>query len=201
MSRSFTAPFGDQDITDDVIRPVYIVVIDLPHPTQVNTTVTHALWTEDFDINNASIDGTQYDLVGAGDLLSVSDLNETSDLTASGLSIRLVASTDFVTVLRDREYQGYPVKVYLGITEVYADGRMYTPKTSMIFDGFIDQMLFSITENAVVITLKAESKLIRLAKSSNRSYTQEDQIAEYPNDKGFEYMNNLQDREVLWGRK
>lgn len=189
------------NLTSDMVRIVYGVVITLPHPTE-NYNEDHALWTLDYDRSSyVQSEGVSYAFKGAGDLLSISEASETSDLSANGLSISLMASTDIITVLRDRQYQGLPVKGFIGAVDVNDWTNNLSPTLFKFFDGFADQMLFSMTENAVIVTLKAENKLVRLSKSSGRYYTQEDHLAEYPDDKGFEYMNNLQDREVLWGRK
>jgi len=188
------------ELTADTLRPCYAVLIDLPNPVNAGIT-THAFWTGDYDFRKAIYpDNAYYDFIGAGNLLSVSEGSETSDLSANGLSISLMATTDIISVLRDKEYQGMPVRAFVGTVHSNTK-RDFAPDLFMFFEGFADQLLFSMNENSVIVTLKAENKLVRLSKSSGRYYTQEDQIAEHPNDKGFEFMNNLQDREVLWGRK
>lgn len=198
MARNLTEDQIEQ-LTSEIVRPIYAVLIDLPDATS-NSTITHAFWTGDFD-DTIGADGQSYNFIGAGNLLSISEGSETSDLSANGLSISLLATTDIITVLRDKEYQGMQVRAFVGtILENYHVSNL-TPTIFKFFDGFADQLLFSMSENSCIVTLKAENKLVRLSKSSGRYYTQEDQIAEYPDDKGFEYMNNLQDREVLWGRK
>ena len=52
-----------------------------------------------------------------------------------------------------------------------------------------------------LITLKLESRLITFEKSSNRMYTLEDQKVDFPNDVGFEFIPDLQDKEITWGKK
>jgi hypothetical protein len=48
--------------------------------------------------------------------------------------------------------------------------------------------------------LTAESRLIDLERSRERRYTSEDQKIDYPNDKGLEFIADLQDKEIVWGR-
>lgn len=198
MSRNLTESQIEQ-LTSDIVRPIYAVLIDLPDATS-DSIITHAFWTGDFD-DTFTADGTSYNFIGAGNLLSISEGSETSDLSANGLSISLMATTDIITVLRDKEYQGMQVRAFVGTILYNYHVVNLSPLVFKFFDGFADQLLFSMSENSCIVTLKAENKLVRLSKSSGRYYTQEDQIAEYPEDKAFEYMNNLQDREVLWGRK
>jgi hypothetical protein len=52
-----------------------------------------------------------------------------------------------------------------------------------------------------LITLKLESRLITFEKASNRMYTLEDQKVDFPNDIGFEFIPDLQDKEITWGKK
>ena len=200
MARSLV-PNQVTELTADTLRPCYGVLIDLPNPVNAGIT-THAFWTGDYDVSRwMESENSYFDFIGAGNLLSVSEGSETSDLSANGLSISLMATTDIISVLRDKEYQGMPVRAFVGTVRYVQNQRQIAPDFFKFFEGFADQLLFSMNENSVIVTLKAENKLVRLSKSSGRYYTQEDQIAEHPNDKGFEFMNNLQDREVLWGRK
>jgi hypothetical protein len=50
------------------------------------------------------------------------------------------------------------------------------------------------------INVTAESRLIDLERSRERRYTSEDQKINYPNDKGLEFIADLQDKELVWGR-
>ena len=49
------------------------------------------------------------------------------------------------------------------------------------------------------ITVTAESKLIDLDRSRERRYTSEDLKIDFPDDKGLEYIDDLQDKEIVWG--
>ena len=48
--------------------------------------------------------------------------------------------------------------------------------------------------------MTAESKLIDLERSRARRYTSEDQKIDYPDDKGLDFIADLQDKAVVWGR-
>jgi hypothetical protein len=52
-----------------------------------------------------------------------------------------------------------------------------------------------------VITLSVESKLVRLEKSSGWRYTAKNHQARYPSDTFFNYVADLQDKEIIWGRE
>jgi|TARA_R100000479_G_C6279278_1_gene162357 hypothetical protein len=198
MARDLSESFQD-DLNESVIRPFYACHVTLPN-TNGSGTVTHKMWTGDYDFTYYH-DGATHTYAGAGSLLGVSDVTENADLQASGLEIKLIASAEFITVLRDLEYQGGAVIGWLGIVDINSLGNKANPAGIFkFFEGFVDTMHFTMSENACLITLKAENKLIRLSKSNNRRYTAADQKIEYPSDKGFEFVNTIQDKEVLWGR-
>ena len=51
------------------------------------------------------------------------------------------------------------------------------------------------------ITLNCESRLIQLERPKNRRYTHEDQQERLTGDLGFEFVTDLQDKEIIWGKK
>jgi hypothetical protein len=65
----------------------------------------------------------------------------------------------------------------------------------------MDVMNIQEGADTCLITLKLESRLITFEKSSNRMYTLEDQKVDFPNDIGFEFIPDLQDKEITWGKK
>ena len=64
----------------------------------------------------------------------------------------------------------------------------------------MDTMGIEDTGDTANISLTAESRLIDLERSRERRYTSEDQKIDYPNDKGLEFIADLQDKEIVWGR-
>ena len=51
------------------------------------------------------------------------------------------------------------------------------------------------------IELKVENKLIDLERARVRRFTGNYQKSVYPGDKGLDFVESLQDKEVVWGRK
>ena len=60
-------------------------------------------------------------------------------------------------------------------------------------------MTISDGGDTATIKLTAESRLIDLDRSRERRFTSEDQKIEFPDDKGLEYVDDLQDKEIVWG--
>jgi len=50
------------------------------------------------------------------------------------------------------------------------------------------------------IALSVESKLIDLERGRVFRYTDANQKSRYPDDKGFEFVEDLQDKRFSWGR-
>ena len=69
-----------------------------------------------------------------------------------------------------------------------------------IFKGQMDTMSISDSGETAIITVRAESRLIDLDRSRERRYTSEDLKIDFPDDKGLEYIDDLQDKQITWGR-
>ena len=50
-----------------------------------------------------------------------------------------------------------------------------------------------------MITVTVENKLIMLERPRNRRYTDQDQKNLFSGDKGLEFVDDLQDKELVWG--
>jgi len=70
-----------------------------------------------------------------------------------------------------------------------------------LFKGKMD--VCNITENGETsnISLNIESRLVVFELPKERLYTLEDQQIDFPNDVGFEFIPELQDKEITWGKK
>ena len=65
----------------------------------------------------------------------------------------------------------------------------------------MDVMSIDEGTETVSINLSVESRLIDLEKPSNKRYTSEEQKAVYPDDLGLDFVVDLQDMPIAWGRK
>jgi hypothetical protein len=69
-----------------------------------------------------------------------------------------------------------------------------------IFSGYMDQMNIEEGAETSRIGLSVESKLIDLERPRVFRYTDQNQKSRFPNDKGFEFVEDLQDKRFNWGR-
>ena len=136
---------------------------------------------------------------GAGDMLGVSEIEESSTLSMSGVTLTLAGiKSSIISTALGANYTNRKGAIYLGLFDtsnnVIAD--VYT-----IFKGNMDVMNIQEGADTCVITLKLESRLITFEKPANRMYTLEDQKIDFANDVGFEFIPDLQDKEITWGKK
>lgn len=147
------------------------------------------LWT---GYDERTIDGQTY--LGAGNLISISGIDEVNDLSAKAATISLngIASS-IVSLALTEPYQRRQCRILWGVTNVddYVE----------VFGGYMNTMAIEDSGETSNITLTVESKLIELNRPRVRRYTHESQKSRYPTDTFFSYVADLQDKEIVWGRK
>jgi len=135
---------------------------------------------------------------GAGTLLGVSDYQETASLEAQGVTFTLSGITSSVIALALLEdYQGRACGLYLGALD--AAGVLVADPVRL-FSGLLDTMQITDGGETCTLAVAAENKLVILQRAKEARYTDEDQKARYPDDRGLEFVSGLQDREIVWGR-
>ena len=135
---------------------------------------------------------------GAGTLLGIGVIDETSAVVAGGTSVSLSGvPADLVQRAITEARQGLPGRVWIGLLTA---ARAIIEEPVLAFAGRLD--VPEITDDAETcrITISYESRLIDLNTSREWRYTHESQQALHPGDLGFEYVTAIQDREIKWGR-
>lgn len=172
--------------TAEVVRPIYLVDLDFASGSIY-------LWS---GLGDLAYNSNTY--LGAGDLLNVGAVEESTDLTAAGAQITLGGIKQSLLLLaRDEPYQGRPLTIRLGAFDENGD-LISTPV--IMFSGFMDVMTIADSGETSTITVTAENKLIAFQTTAVRRYTAEDQKIEHPADKGFEFVAKIQEKEIVWGR-
>ena len=115
MSRSLSAEMLAV-ATADIVRPIYLVKAEFDSTPPEDRNLY--LWSGFGDL---TFNGKNY--LGVGNLLSISAVDESTDLTATGASIVLsgIQST-LLAIARDEDYQGRPITIYLGALDDTGDG-------------------------------------------------------------------------------
>ncbi len=159
------------------------------------------------------------DFFGGGNFIGVSPIAETQDNEAKGITVSLngIPSSLIASALLEKT-RGRPFKLYLGSVLTRAavatedtsgvvlteDGgyvlleNQFVDSPYRIFSGLMDVMEFVDNGETATIRLTVENALIIGQRSKLSRYTSEQQKSLYPNDKGLDMINQLQDKEIVW---
>lgn len=170
------------------IEPFYAVEMQFDSGTM-------RIWT---GYGDKSIGGNTY--TGTGNLLKIEGLEETSDLSAAGTTLTLNGlDSTIITYALTEEYQGRLAKIFWGVNGV--------SDVIEVFSGYMDQMIIQDQGDSSTIQLSLESRLIVLERPNIRRYTSESQKGVRAqdnlvgNDSFFNWVTQLQDKRVPWGRE
>jgi len=72
---------------------------------------------------------------------------------------------------------------------------------TQIFSGYMDEMNIEESPDTSVIEVKVENKLIDLERQRVRRFSSGYQKSQYPGDRGFDFVEDLVDKEIVWGRR
>ena len=190
MARDITSAFNTA-ITNQVVKPIIALELDFSDGIL-------RLWNGYGNLT-MTVDGSSQTFTGQGDMLGVTEVEESSTLSMSGVTLTLAGiKSSLISTALGANYTNRNGSIYLGLFDtsnnVIAD--VYT-----LFKGKMDVLNIQEGSETAVITLKLESRLVTFEKPSNRMYTFEDQQVDFPNDLGFEFIPDLQDKEIIWGKK
>lgn len=135
---------------------------------------------------------------GAGQMLGVAAIGETSELRAVGFEVSLSGElSSLVSTALAQARQGLAGRVWLGFFD--AAGALIADPFKA-FEGRLDMPDVTDDGASARIAVKYESRLVDLDRRRERRYTSEDQALDYPDDRGFDEVPALQDAAVYWGR-
>lgn len=196
-------------LTAEAIQPFFAVRLFFD-------TQTLNFWT---GLGELTVNDVTY--TGTGQLLQISQLQETAEISAKGATITLSGiPSNLISLALSEPYQGRVCEIYFGAIDanrVYLkdeDGNYILNEDSsridistgdpndivQVFSGYMDQMNIDEGAETSTIGLAIESKLIDLERPRVFRYTDANQKSRFPNDKGFEFVEDLQDKRFNWGR-
>jgi len=207
MSRSL-APSTIANINKDVVKPFNAIELNFQNSPLY-------LWT---GVGTLTLGGNQW--IGVGNLLSISDIEETLEMAVKGATISLSGiPSGLLSLALGTPYQGRVCKIYFGTfgesgfvvqengdyIELQDGSRVVINiggnGLDEIFSGYMDQMNIEEGPTSSTIALTVENKLVDLERARVARYTSGYQKSIYPLDKGFDFIEDLQDKPITWGRK
>ena len=174
------------------------------------------LWT---GLGDKTINGKIY--TGTGNLLSISNIEETTEIAARGATFTLTGiSSSIISLALTEPYQGRECNIFLGALNFFSPletdnfcpifvtsfkNQRYGKDDNLadyseIFSGYMDQL--NIEENGETsnVVLTVENRLVDLERQRVKRYTSGFQKSIYPDDRGFDFVEDIQDKEIVWGR-
>jgi hypothetical protein len=134
---------------------------------------------------------------GTGTLLGITNIQETSDGSAQGITATLSGvPSALVSLALSDVRQGASGKVWMGFLD---SGVVSDPV--LLFEGRLDVPSIQEEGETSSISISYESRLIDLERPRQTLYTNEEQQALYAGDLGCEFVPSLQDITLDWGKK
>lgn len=142
------------------------------------------------------VEGNNY--TGVGTLGQVETIEESTELQAYGLRLGLagIPNTLIGTALTEN-YQGRAVRVLVGALDA---NHVLLASPALVFAGRMDNMQITLGPETASISLNAENRLIDWDRARIRRYNNVDQQAEYPGDFGFEFVEQMVNKTIFWGK-
>lgn len=135
--------------------------------------------------------------LGAGNLLGVSGVRESTGLRANAFEVWLSGvSTTLVSLALTSARKNRSGKLYLALFNA-DDWTTPIADPYLLKRGRFDTIPIEDAATRSRITARYEDRLSALGVPRERRYTSEDQALRDPNDKGFDYVEELQDAQFL----
>ena len=208
MSRDLSTNTID-NISQDVVYPFFATELRFDGDN------TLRLWTGQGTL--VLEDGTSW--VGTGNLLNISAIEETSELAVKGATLTLSGvPSEVLSLALSEPYQGRVCNIYFGTLSqgsllqesssyiLLQDGSRINLETgekgfNEIFSGYMDQMNIEESGETSTIQLLVENKLVDLERARVARFTSGYQKSIYAGDLGLDFVEDLQDKQIPWGRK
>jgi len=146
-------------------------------------------------IGDKTIESETY--LGAGDIIAFAPITETPELEANGVNVTIngIDSALIATALTDN-YQGRNLTLFVGAL----DENFSVIATYTLFKGLMDTMTISDDGNFSNISIMCENILIGMNRAKHSRYTNQEQLGLFSGDRGFGFIDTLQDKTISWGR-
>lgn len=184
MTRSLDTAF-ENALDDPVIYQAFFVHLDFDgDPAYLFNGLGQVVWNSQT-------------WVGTGDLGSISAIEETSDGRAAGVSFQLSGiDPDLLTEAIIGDYQGREFNIYVAL--FLGDTYQLVLNPVLICSGEMDQMSVVDGETGT-ITLTGETYAANDQRKNEVRYTAEAQDLLFSGDLGLEYVEDMIDKELVWG--
>ena len=136
---------------------------------------------------------------GAGALGSVSLIEESSSLKATGVVLTLSGvDSAIIAIALGEHYQGRTVQMWLGFLDT---DHSLVVDPLLMFQGRMDLMQVTDHGETATVSVTAESRAIDLQRANKvLFYSDQSQQSLFAGDKFFEFVPEMQEKVIVWGR-
>lgn len=143
---------------------------------------------------------TKQTFVGAGSLMSISQIEDSTELKYPSLSVGLsglpadTLSNEIYGAAFDNQYQGEAVNIYIGAVDKFGKASVMP-----LYQGMIDVINIDNTGDSLACTLTVQNKLNTLMRPRGIRYTEQRQLEDFAGDTSLRHVTDLQDISIEWG--
>jgi len=138
-----------------------------------------------------------YTWTGLGNLGGISAVSEGEDLEMYGFTLTLSGiKPEWISIAMSAEYQQRAATIWMAPLDT---NYSLLNDPVIIFRGRMDTMPIELDKQST-IQLTVESRLVDWERPRESRYNHADQTSRYPDDKGFEYVAQMAEKEIIWGR-
>ena len=190
MARDITSAFKTA-VTAGVVQPILATELDF-------STGTLYFWNGYGDLT-MTVRGSSQTFIGLGDLAGISAVTETTEIKASGITLTLTGvKSSLISEALSANYTNRNAYVYLGL---FDSSKNVISDVYTLFSGKMDVLKINEQAETSTIELAVENRLISFERANERRFTHEDQQIDYSGDLGFEFVPDLQDKPIVWGKQ
>ena len=175
-------------ITDKVMRPAIFLYTEAfsSGPVRVWTGVGPITWGG-------------FTWTGIGNLGTITAIEEGATVEARGITVTLTGfDTNLLGKILGEFQKEKQCLIYLG---AFDSNNVLSPTPVVAFAGAMDDPRVAGDAKNAGISINIESRLLDMNVAVDRRYTDADQQIDYPGDRGFEFVNSIQELTIYWGQQ
>lgn len=139
-----------------------------------------------------------FNWIGVGEIGSVDAITEDTALQANGYRLSLSGlDADIIEIAMQEDYQGRSCKMWFPLVDIATGAIIADPL--LVVRARMDAMELQHGQHASV-SLIVESELAAWDRPKVRRYNDPDQKAEFPTDRGFEFIARTAGQTLTWGK-
>lgn len=144
-------------------------------------------------VGDVDFDGVTY--LGFGHLGSVSELKENNDLDPQSYTLELSGvNPALLAAILNEKYMNRRALCHVAALD---ESNQFIGQPLLYFDGLVDGVSCSYGSTAS-ITVVVKDRLADWNRPRIERYTDQDQQARHPGDRGFEFVPSLANKEIIW---